>query len=75
MRSSSIWHHFSIHSLIHPHRTENDIDYTTLIDHIGEDHLNSHPSLHMIDCLNNLEYAHLFLFPPKILQNPFLTLK
>lgn len=75
VKSSSLWQHFSIHSLFHPHRTENDIDYTNLIDHIGEDHQNSRCSLQMIDCLNTLEDARLFLFPPEILSNPFLALK
>jgi hypothetical protein len=75
IKSSSLWEFFTIHSLLHPHRTQSDPEYTTLIDDIGENFTDTQPSLHIIQCINTLDEAHLFLFPPDILQHPFLALK
>jgi hypothetical protein len=75
MKSSFLWPFFSIHSLSHPHRTQSDPEYTTLIDNIGEDLTHPQTSLHIIQCISSLDEARNFLFPPEILQNPFLALK
>ena len=75
IKFSSLWPHFSIHSLRYPHRTASDPEYTNLIDHIGEDYLQHQPSLQIIDYINNIEDVCLFLFSLDILQNPFLALK
>ena len=64
-----------INSLLYPHRTEGDPEYTTLIDNIGEDHSHPETSLHIIQCIKTIDDARQFLFPPEILQNPFLALK
>jgi hypothetical protein len=45
------------------------------MDHIGDDFNNPLPSLHIIQCVNMLEEARLFLFPPLVLSNPFTALK
>jgi hypothetical protein len=75
IKSSSLWKSFSIHSLRHPHRTQSDPEYTAIIDNIGEDFVNPERSLSIIECINSLDDARHFLFPPHILQNPFLALK
>jgi hypothetical protein len=75
MKSSFLWKSFTIHSLLHPHRTQSDPEYTTLIDNIGDDFNNPQPSLSIIDCITSLNDARQYLFPPEILQTPFLALK
>jgi hypothetical protein len=75
IKSSQLWQEFTIYSLDYPHHTSGDPEYTTFVDHIGKDHSHSETSLQLLQCINTLDEAQLFLFPPEILWNPFLAIK
>lgn len=73
--SSPLWQEFTVHTLDYPHRTASDPEYTAFVDHIGEDYTHPETSLHLLQCVNTLDEAQEFLFPPEILHNPFLAVK
>ena len=75
IKSSPLWQEFTIYTLDYPHRTSGDPEYTTFVDHLGEDYDHSQTSLHLIQCLDTLDEAQQFLFPSKILHDPFVALK
>lgn len=75
IKSSQLWQEFKVYTVDYPHRTCEDPEYTTFVDQIGEDYKHPETSLQLISCLNGLNEAQEFLFPPEILNDPFLTIK
>jgi hypothetical protein len=70
IKSSSLWSDFHIRSLHSPIRGARDIEYTTFVDCIGEDHTHSHISLNILSRIYTLDEAISFLFPHRVLADP-----
>ena len=75
IKSSPLWQGFTVYTLDYPHCTAGNPEYTAFVNHIREDYDHPMTSLHLIDCIITLNEAHQFLFPLKVLHDPFIMIK
>ncbi|KAF9231146.1 PIF1-like helicase-domain-containing protein, partial [Melanogaster broomeanus] len=70
VKSSSLWNDLHIFQLTTPMRGMGDLEYTALVDHIGEDCSTSQQQLAFLPHCTTLTEATHFLFPPEVLRDP-----
>lgn len=75
VKSSNVWHRFSVLRLHIPIRSARDPVYTQFVDNIGENYLQRRVRIDLLDTVQNLDECVNFLFPPTVLENPLRALK
>jgi hypothetical protein len=75
IQSSPLWGKFTILRLHSPIRSAQDPQYTAFVDDIGENYMEDHCTLSMLERLPSVEHCIDFLFPTTVLANPLASLK
>jgi hypothetical protein len=74
MKMSQLWHHFQTISLTYPFCGEQDLEYVTFIDCVGEDYAHSTVNLNLLRTITSVEDTIDFLYPSDILLQPLKCL-